>query len=70
MLVLGESWRSNPADGGVQVNYFGQDSLGRRFFYTGFVLEDCVLNVTGELVNASEAQLHAFYKEVLSNFRY
>ncbi len=69
-LVLGEPWRSNPEDGGVQINFFGHDSLGRRFFYTGFVVEDRVVNVTGELVNASEAQLHAFYKEVLSNFGY
>ena len=63
-------WRSMPTGGGLQVNYMGHDSVGRYFFYTGFITETGVTSVTGELERGSEPALHAFYKEVLSNFGY
>ena len=70
VVSLGEPWVSNPADGGVQVNYLGHDSLGRHFFFAGFVTETHVTSVTGELEHSNESAVRSLYKEVLSNFSY
>ena len=69
-VILTEPWTSRPSGGGIQVNYLGHDSLGRHFFFAGFVTETHVTSVTGELEFSNEASLHAFYQEVLSNFGY
>jgi hypothetical protein len=53
-----------------QINYMGHDSLGRYFFYTGFVTEMGITSVTGELERSDTSALHGFYKEVLNNFGY
>lgn len=69
-VFIGTPWRSNPAGGGVQINYLGHDNLGRYFFYTGFVTDTGITSVTGELEQSNEQALQAFYKEVLGNFGY
>ena len=69
-LTFGAPWRSKPAGAGIQINYMGHDSLGRYFFYTGFITETGITGVTGELEHGDESALHGFYKEVLSNFGY
>jgi hypothetical protein len=68
-VFFGAPWRSKPAGGGIQINYIGHDSVGRYFFYTGFV-ETGITGITGELEQSNETALHGFYKEVLSNFGY
>ena len=69
-IQLGEPWGSKGPDGAVQVNYMGRDNLGRFFFFAGFVTETSTVSVTGELEHSDQEALHAFYKEVLSNFGY
>ncbi|KRD79846.1 hypothetical protein [Lysobacter sp. Root983] len=69
-IFFSEPWGSKPQDGGLQVNYMGHDSLGRYFFFAGFITETHTTSVTGELEHSNEPALHAFYKEVLSNFGY
>jgi hypothetical protein len=69
-VFLGEPWRSTSSDGSVQVNYMGRDSLGRYFFFTGFITETHTVSVTGELEFSNQPALHRFYQEVLSNFGY
>jgi hypothetical protein len=69
-VAIGTPWRSNPAGGGVQINYLGHDNLNRHFFYTGFITDTGITNVTGELEESNEQILKAFYKEVLGNFGY
>jgi hypothetical protein len=69
-VFTSEPWGTKLEDGALQVNYMGRDSLGRHFFYTGFVTEAHITNVTGELMNGNEPALHAFYQEVLGGLRY
>jgi hypothetical protein len=69
-VSLGKPWSSRPADGGVQINYFGHDSLGRHFFFAGFVTKTHAVSVTGEIEYSSERSIQEFYKEVLSHFGY
>jgi hypothetical protein len=69
-IFFSAPWRSMPAGGGIQINYMGHDSLGRYFFYSGFVTETGITSVTGELVHSNEPALRDFYKEVLNNFGY
>jgi hypothetical protein len=69
-LFFSVPWRSKPVGGGLQINYMGHDSVGRYFFYTGFVTETGITGVTGELEYSNEPALHGFYKEVLSSFGY
>lgn len=65
-----EPWGTKLEAGVLQVNYMGRDSFGRYFFFAGFVTETHVTNITGELEDSNEPALHAFYQEVLGNFRY
>ncbi|WP_240127106.1 hypothetical protein [Thermomonas alba] len=69
-VFFSEPWSSAPASGGIQVNYMGHDSLGRYFFFSGFITETHTTSVTGELEHSDEPSLHAFYREVLTNFGY
>jgi hypothetical protein len=67
-LFFGEPWTSRPSGRGLQINYLGHDDRGRFFFFAGFITEDRVTSVYGELQNGDESHLRAFYREVLSNF--
>ena len=69
-VFFSEPWGSKPDAGSLQVNYMGRDSLGRYFFFAGFVTETHTTSITGELEYSNEPALHAFYQEVLSNFGY
>ncbi len=65
-----EPWGSAHPDGCLQVNYFGRDANNTYFFYTGFLTGMGVLSVTGELFDASDAEITAFFEEVLTHLRY
>jgi len=67
-VALAEPWGTEMPDGTLQVNYFGRDSHGRYFFYTGFITETHTTNITGELLDGNQPELEEFYKFILSNF--
>lgn len=69
-LVFSDPWGTEHPDGTIQVNYLGHDTLGRHFFFSGFVTETHTTSVTGELEQSSEPALHDFFQEVLSHFGY
>ena len=46
------------------------DANNTYFFYTGFLTGMGVLSVTGELFDASDAEITAFFEEVLTHLRY
>jgi hypothetical protein len=69
-VFFSEPWGSRADDGSLQVNYMGRDSLGRYFFFAGFITKSQTTSVTGELEHSDQSALHAFYQEVLGNFGY
>ena len=63
--AMTEPWGTEHPDGTLQINYMGRDDDKNYFFFSGYVMPQGTLSVTGELKNGSDEKIRELFQEVL-----
>ena len=61
-------WGTEHPDGTLQVNYLGYDDSNTFFFYSGYVMPQGTLSLTGELMDSNQSEIERFFQDVLAGF--
>ena len=65
-----EPWGTEHPDGTLQVNYLGRDESDSYFFFSGYVMPQATLSITGELTSSNQEEIQQLFQDVLSHLTF